>query len=158
MKDMLLKLNYWKWYAYIGVLVLWQIVCGIEQKIVVYYFKENKNRKEELPMLNEEMTRDLVNGLQMIFAKNVIQIILYGSVARQEETEESDIDIAIIVENMQSAEIREKFIEWNSEMDMKYNKVFSIVDIEKTNMDKWGDILPFYKNIKEEGVVLWKTA
>lgn len=109
-------------------------------------------------MLNEEMICDLVKGLQTIFAKNVTQIILYGSVARQEETEESDIDIAIIVENIQSAEIREKFIEWNSEMDMKYNRVFSIVDIEKANMDKWGDVLPFYKNIKEEGVVLWKTA
>ncbi len=58
--------------------------------------------------------------------------------------------------NIQSTEIREKFIEWNSEMDMKYDRVFSIVDIEKANMDKWGDVLPFYKNIKEEGVVLWK--
>lgn len=36
---------------------------------------------------------------------------------------------------------------------MKYNRVFSIVDIEKANMDKWGDVLPFYKNIKKEGVV-----
>ena len=31
-------------------------------------------------------------------------------------------------------------------------------DIEKANMDKWGDVLPFYKNIKKEGVVLWKAA
>lgn len=109
-------------------------------------------------MLSEEMVHDLVEGLRMIFTKDVMQIILYGSVARQEETTESDIDIAIIVENMQSPEVREKFIEWNSEMDMKYNRVFSIIDIERAKMDKWGDVLPFYKNIKEEGVVLWKIA
>ena len=110
-------------------------------------------------MLSEEMIRDLVNGLQLIFAKNVTQIILYGSVARQEESAESDIDIAvIIIEEIQNPEIRKKFIEWNSEMDLKYNRVFSIVDIEKANMDKWGDVLPFYKNIKKEGVVLWKAA
>ena len=117
-----------------------------------------KRWKEELRMLNEEMIRDLVNGLQLIFAKNVIQIILYGSVARQEESAESDIDIAVIIEEIQNPEMRKKFIEWNSEMDMKYNRVFSIVDIEKANMDKWGDVLPFYKNIKKEGVVLWKAA
>ena len=109
-------------------------------------------------MLSEEMIRDLVNGLQLIFAKNIIQIILYGSVARREENAESDIDIAIIIEELQNKEMREKFIEWNSEMDMKYNRVFSIVDIEKANMDKWGDVLPFYKNIKKEGVVLWEAA
>lgn len=117
-----------------------------------------KRWKEELRMLSEEMIRDLVNGLQLIFAKNVTQIILYGSVARQEESVESDIDIAVIIEEIQNPEIRKKFIEWNSEMDMKYNRVFSIVDIEKANMDKWGDVLPFYKNIKKEGVVLWKAA
>ena len=104
------------------------------------------------------MIQDLVSGLQLIFAKNVTQIILYGSVARQEESAESDIDIAIIIEEIQNPEMRKKFIEWNSEMDMKYNRVFSIVDIEKANMDKWGDVLPFYKNIKKEGVVLWKNC
>ena len=109
-------------------------------------------------MLNEEMIRDLISGLREIFAQNVSQIILYGSVARREETAESDIDIAIILDVAQASAIRERFIEWNSEMDMKYNRVFSIVDIEKSQMDKWGNVLPFYKNIKEEGVVLWKAA
>lgn len=31
-------------------------------------------------------------------------------------------------------------------------------DIEKNMLNKWGDVLPFYKNIKEEGIVLWKAA
>lgn len=109
-------------------------------------------------MLNEEMLRDLIYGLREIFAQNVSQIILYGSVARKEETNESDIDIAIIIDGVQDSAIRERFIEWNSEMDMKYNRVFSIVDIEKSQMEKWGNVLPFYRNIKEEGVVLWKAA
>lgn len=109
-------------------------------------------------MLNDEMIRDLVTGLQAIFEQNILQIVVYGSVARQEETAESDIDVAIIVDNMQISNVRDKFIEWNSELDMKYNRVFSIVDIEKSQLDKWGNVLPFYKNIQEEGVVLWKAA
>ena len=43
-------------------------------------------------------------------------------------------------------------------MDIQYNKVFSIVDIREEQLEKWGDILPFYKNVREEGVVLWKAA
>lgn len=109
-------------------------------------------------MLNEEMIYDLVEGLREIFAENVSQIILYGSVARREATEESDIDIAVIIEDIPISTVREKFIEWNSEMDMKYNKVFSIVDIEKSKIDKWGKVIPFYRNIQEEGVILWKAA
>lgn len=109
-------------------------------------------------MLNEEMIQELIEGLRKIFDKNVVQIVLYGSVARKEETAESDIDIAIILDGIQIPAIRDQFIEWNSEMDMKYNRVFSIVDIDKSQMDKWGSVLPFYKNIKEKGVVLWKAA
>jgi len=107
-------------------------------------------------MLSEEMLYDWIEGLRLIFEKNVIQIILCGSVARQEESAESDTDIAVIVEKKQNPEIRKKFIEWNAEMDMKYNRVFSIKDIEKANMDKWGDALPFYKNIRDEGIILWE--
>ena len=59
---------------------------------------------------------------------------------------------------MQTSEVRNKFIEWNSEMDMKYNQVFSIVDIEKSYMNKWGDALLFYRCIREEGIVLWSNA
>lgn len=109
-------------------------------------------------MLTEDMIRDLIDGLCKIFDQNITQIILYGSVARQEEHLESDIDIAIIIENIQITEVKDRFIEWNSELDMKYNRVFSIVDIEKDKMDKWGAVLPFYKNIRNEGVVLWKAA
>lgn len=109
-------------------------------------------------MLTAEITQEIIKGLVYIFEKNIRQIILYGSVARAEETEESDIDIAIILEHGFDNETRERFIAWASEMDLKYEKVFSIIDIEKANMDKWGNILPFYKNICQEGIVLWKAA
>ncbi len=115
--------------------------------------KERRNR-----MFTEEMINDIVKGLQEIYKSNVLQIILYGSIARKEATEESDIDIAIIIKNSQTYDERERFISWNSEMDLKYNRVFSIIDIEKAVIDKWGGVLPFYKNIKKEGIVLWKAA
>lgn len=47
---------------------------------------------------------------------------------------------------------RDKFIRWSAEMDLRYDKVFSIVDIWEKNIEKWGSVLPFYKNVQREGV------
>ena len=40
---------------------------------------------------------------------------------------------------------------------VRYDKIFSIIDI-KEEMKKWGEVLPFYKNVQKEGVILWKAA
>lgn len=109
-------------------------------------------------MLTEEMITEIVNGLVNIFENSILQIILYGSVARKQDTEESDIDIAIVLNKEFTLENRAKFIEWIAELDLKYDRVFSVVDIEQEKYEKWRDILPFYKNIQNEGVVLWKAA
>lgn len=109
-------------------------------------------------MLSEKMKEDLVRGLRLIFGDDIQMIILYGSVARNEATEESDIDIAIIMRKDMGEVEKEQFIRWSAEMDIQYNKVFSIVDIREEQLEKWGDILPFYKNVRKEGVVLWKAA
>lgn len=109
-------------------------------------------------MLTQEMTMELVDGLLQVFGNNIQQIILYGSVARKEETEESDIDIAIILNEQLDLDKKDEFISWVADLDLKYEKVFSIIDIEKKNFDKWKNILPFYRNICREGIVLWKAA
>ena len=104
------------------------------------------------------MKDELVKGLLNLFHENLLMIILYGSVARNEATSESDIDIAIITKNDMNEEIRNKFICWSAEMDIRYDKIFSIIDIKEENMKKWGEALPFYKNVQKEGVILWKAA
>ncbi|MHB1153893.1 MAG: hypothetical protein ACYC00_16430 [Eubacteriales bacterium] len=55
-------------------------------------------------------------------------------------------------------EVRKQFILWSAELDLKFDRLFSIIDIEKDMLDKWGNVLPFYKNIRKEGIVLWKAA
>ena len=53
---------------------------------------------------------------------------------------------------------KRRFLSWAADMDIRYERVFSIVDIEESNMKKWEDVLPFYRNVKKEGIVLWKAA
>ena len=109
-------------------------------------------------MLLDDMKEELVQGLTDIFQNNISMIILYGSVARDEATDESDIDIAIILKKEMSNQTKKCFISWAAEMDIRYEKVFSIVDIQEDNMKRWERVLPFYQNIWKEGIVLWRAA
>ena len=108
--------------------------------------------------MTDLMKNEIITGLLDIFSDNILTIILYGSVARNENTPESDIDIAVVIKNNMDDDTRDKFMRWSADMDLKYDKVFSIIDIEKSNLEKWGHILPFYKNVQKEGIVLWKAA
>ncbi len=109
-------------------------------------------------MAEENMLAEVVDGLRDIFGNELLEIILFGSFSRHEETPESDIDIAVVVNDPVSAELRNQFLELAADLDLKYGKVLSIVDIERSIMEKWGQTLPFYKNILEKGIILWKAA
>lgn len=69
-------------------------------------------------MLSADMREELVRGLLSIFQNNISMIILYGSMARNEATDESDIDIAIIVKNQMDDEIKRCFVSWAADMDI----------------------------------------
>ena len=109
-------------------------------------------------MFTNAMRDALISGLLNIFKDNIEAIILYGSVARKDNTAESDIDVAIILKKESDDKTRETFIQWSADMDLQYDRVFSIIDIQERNMKKWGKVLPFYQNVQNEGVVLWKAA
>ncbi|MGB4660640.1 MAG: nucleotidyltransferase domain-containing protein [Mobilitalea sp.] len=108
--------------------------------------------------MNNIITDELVEGLKDIFGDRLVRIILYGSVARGTDTDESDIDIAIILKNAKSQYTQDKLIDFTLDLDLKYDKVFSVIDIDYDEFIKWENVLPFYKNVKKDGVILWKAA
>jgi predicted nucleotidyltransferase len=104
------------------------------------------------------ITHELVEGLKDIFKDRLISIILYGSVARGTDTDESDVDIAIILKDSKNQLVQDKLVDFTLDLDLKYNKVFSVIDIDYDEFLKWENVLPFYKNVKKDGVILWKAA
>ena len=108
-------------------------------------------------MLTNTMKEYLPQGVVDLFSDSILAIILYGSVARNDNTDESDIDIVIIIKNEMDDATKERFIHWSAELDLRYDRVFSIIDIQEENMEKWGNVLPFYQNIQKEGIILWKA-
>ena len=57
------------------------------------------SRRRGDSMLTNTMKEDLTQGLVDLFSDSILAIILYGSVARNDNTDESDIDIVIIIKN-----------------------------------------------------------
>lgn len=109
-------------------------------------------------LLNDTIIQELLNGLNAIYGTALLQVILYGSVARNTNTSESDIDIAVILNTNDTKGYEEALLDLVVDMNLKYNKVFSIIDIQVSDFKKWENTLPFFKNVKKDGVVLWKAA
>lgn len=109
-------------------------------------------------MLTEQIIRDIVKGTKDILGNNLVSVILFGSVARGENEPDSDVDIALLVDQELTKEERTKLFSFFSDLWMCTDLFFSPIDIEKAKYETWNDILPFYQNIRKEGIVLWKAA
>lgn len=105
-----------------------------------------------------DMLNELVNGILDIMKPFLVQIILYGSVARGTNSDESDIDVALLVNSKIDPETEDKLSDFIVDLNLKYDKVFSVIDIEYDGFKKWEPAIPFYQNVTKEGVVLWKAA
>jgi Nucleotidyltransferase domain. len=115
--------------------------------------------ERKMDMSIEQSTLDeLVKGILETIGGTVSAIILYGSVARGTADRDSDVDVALIINRPLSATDDDKLTDFIVDMNLKYGKLFSVIDIQDDDYKKWQEIVPFYKNVAKEGVVLWKAA
>lgn len=108
--------------------------------------------------MDEKIRNELVDGILDILGNNLVRIVLYGSVARGTNTEESDVDIALLMHGRMDSDTEDRLSDFVVDMDLKYDKVFSLIDIDVEHFREWMTALPFYQNVEKEGVVLWKAA
>ena len=101
---------------------------------------------------------NMITTLRSIYGDLMYEVILYGSYARGTQTDESDVDIAIFLLGQPSKETTDRMIDCVASHELECGKVLSVIDVNCNKYDQWKDILPFYKNIRKEGIVLWKAA
>lgn len=105
-----------------------------------------------------EMLDRLVEGLREIYGDLIISIVLYGSVARGTNTDESDIDIALLLKDGQTREMYDKMGDLVVDLELEYDKVLSVLRIDYEKFKTWENTMPFYINVKKDGVILWTAA
>ncbi len=100
---------------------------------------------------------DIVRG---VFENSTCKIILYGSYARGDFREDSDIDIMVLV-SLTREEIK-KFQYILSAATFDYN-LYNKLDINPIvvpidQFEYWKENYPFYANVDREGVLLYGAA
>lgn len=122
---------------------------------------ENQNKEKNLlqvPTNINTVIQDFIKGVNEILGNRAKKIILYGSYARGDYKENSDIDIMILTDltDEEIIKFRDKILdytydlEWDNNFDIMLSPL--IKNIDKFNY--WLEAMPFYMNVQKEGVIL----
>ena len=91
-----------------------------------------------------------------ILGGHLVKAILYGSYARGDYHERSDIDLMFLTTSSDE-EIREeekRLYDLAFDYEMEYDVDISVIVNNITHFQYWLGALPFYDNVEREGVVL----
>ena len=104
----------------------------------------------------ELLLNETVSGLREIFGERLDRVILYGSYARGDYDEESDIDVMALV-NMDQEELagyRRCVNAFSNQLDLKHDVLLSIKLQDLGTFTQWENTLPFFKNVKKDGILI----
>ena len=91
-----------------------------------------------------------------LLGDQMVKVILYGSYARGDYDEHSDIDMMFLT-SLSEDEIRKeknKLYDLAFEYEMDYGVEISVIIKNIEDFQYWLGALPFYDNINREGIVL----
>lgn len=108
--------------------------------------------------MEQDVLQELVNGILSVMEEKLVSIVLYGSAARGTSTKESDVDVALIMHGILDHKTEDALSDVIVEMNLKYDRVFSVIDIDVERFRQWEQTVPFYQNVAREGIVLWEAA
>lgn len=112
--------------------------------------------KSELKAATEELVKAAV-----AISPSVYKILLFGSYARGENTEESDVDIMILMDCPadEIKVLRKEISKAASRIGLKHDLLLAVLLRNKDEFKDKEEYLPFYKNVIAEGVELYgRTA
>lgn len=105
----------------------------------------------------EKIKKETAEMAKTAMGTDLIKIVLYGSCARGDYTQDSDIDIALITacNRLEAKRYSEKLAGISTQLAMKYFAVVNFVCLpydEFTQKKSW---YPYFKNIESEGEILY---
>ena len=82
------------------------------------------------------------------------KVILYGSYARGDYCENSDVDVMVLVKltEVEIKEIAPTIYDLAYDIELEKGLYISVVIKNEGHFEYWEDTLPFYKNVRNERV------
>jgi len=107
-----------------------------------------------------ELIKEYVIAIRKIYGSHLKQVILYGSYARGDFREDSDVDIMLLVDlpeeklSQFSDDLSELGFDYNVGHDVWFMPVVKNID----HFRYWCQAYPFYTNVVKEGISLYEAA
>ena len=100
--------------------------------------------KNELNSILQKLTQIY----RSVYGENLVQVILYGSYARGDYHTDSDVDVVALQQQLK------KVWDFSCELELEYDTILSPTVIPYEEFKQYQTILPYYRNISQEGVVI----
>jgi len=82
-------------------------------------------------------------------------IVLYGSVAKNKASEESDIDVLVVARDDEIG-LYDKISKIRTQVDLENNTLTALVYVTCEELERYAKLgSPFMKSVSEEGVILY---
>lgn len=99
---------------------------------------------------------EFAHDMKKLFGQDLSKIVVYGSYARGDYTENSDVDVMILVKIPE--ECIRKYSDQVSDCAFEYllkdGIEISPIIKNEDHFNYWVDNLPYYRNVRDEGVIV----
>ena len=99
------------------------------------------------------------NKTKSIMGDSLKQMILYGSYARGDYGDNSDMDIMVLTEltDDRIIQIEDEIFDAAYDIELEYGVPISVNIKNEKHFKNWVNSLPYYSNIQKEGIILAQT-
>ena len=107
-------------------------------------------------MTRQEVLMTFAQGTREILKSNLSKLIIYGSYARGDYKENSDIDVMILtpLSKEEIEKIENDIFNLAFDLELESGIVINPVLENETHYKYWLGALPFYNNVEREGIVI----
>lgn len=113
-----------------------------------------------MPQTMQNLMQQYISEIKKIYGSHLQKVILYGSYARGDFRQDSDIDIMILLDisdlelKAYGQELSYMTYDFNLDNDLEIKPIAK----SEAHFRKWVENYPFYANIHKEGVILYGAA
>lgn len=104
----------------------------------------------------QDIILEFSRQVRKLLGDSLSKVILYGSCARGDDNENSDVDIMLLTSltDEEIEKIENSVFDLAFEFQMQYSLDISVVIKNEEQFNYWLGALPFYNNVQKEGVIL----